>query len=206
MRHVLVLLALLVTTPALRADEFTDDVKRLAPAIGLRAGQTIADIGAGHGELSVALAKEVGESGRVYSTEMTDSNRDRITRAADEAGVRNITVLEAHATRTNLPRECCDAAVIRNVYHHFTDPALMNRSVYESIKPGGHVVVIDFKPRNGNTAPPADRANGSTHGVDSDTVVKELTAAGFERGPVTVGDNSASADRRGFMVVMRKPL
>jgi predicted methyltransferase len=183
------------------ADEFTADMKRLVPAIGLRAGQTVADIGAGQGELTVALAKEVGRSGRVLSTEMTQANRDRISRAAADAGLQNVTVLEAHATRTNLPAGCCDAAIIRFVYHHFTDPGPMNRSLFEAIKPGGHVAVIEFEPRGGgHTASPDKRAENNSHGVDADTVVKEMTAAGFERASVTTEKGV-----RGFMVIMRKP-
>jgi predicted methyltransferase len=186
---------------ALRADEFTDDVKRLVPAIGLRAGQTVADIGGGQGQLTVALAKEVGGSGRVLSTEMTQANMDRIARAAADARLHNVTVVEAHAARTNLPAGCCDAAVIRFVYHHFTDPPAMNRSLFETIKAGGHVAVIEFEPRGGGpTAAPDKRAESSSHGVDADTVVKELTAAGFQRVSVTTEKGV-----RGFMVVMRKP-
>lgn len=200
MRHIPVLLALLFVVSPVRADEFTDDVKRLVTAIGLHAGQTIADIGAGQGQLTVALAKEVGESGRVYSTEMGASRMEGLTRAAADAGLHNVTVLEAHATRTNLPAGCCDGIVIRFVYHHFAEPTPMNRSLFESVKPGGHVAVIEFRPRKGGTVAPDKRADDSSHGVDPDTVVKEMTAAGFERVAVTDRDNA-----RGFMVVMRRP-
>jgi ubiquinone/menaquinone biosynthesis C-methylase UbiE len=201
MRCVPAVLLLLLSAPLLRADEFIDDVKRLVPAIGLRAGQTVADIGGGQGQLTVALAKELGESGHVFSTEIGASGMERIRRAAADAGLRNVTVLEAHPARTNLPAACCDAVVIRYVYHHFAEPRPMNRSVFESVKPGGHVVVIDFEPRKGPTASPEKRADEDSHGVDAETVVKELTEAGFERVSVTSGD-----ERRGFLAVMRKPV
>ena len=41
-------------------DEFASDAARLVTALQLHAGQTVADIGAGRGQLAVALAREVG--------------------------------------------------------------------------------------------------------------------------------------------------
>lgn len=202
MRHAPAVLVLLAAVACgVSADEFSDDVRRLAPAIGLRPGQVVADIGAGSGQLTVALAAEVGPTGRVFSTEMTESRRGEIRQAAEKAGLSNVTVLEARDTATNLPAGCCDAIVIRNVYHHFAEPAPMNRSLMESLTPGGHVVVFDFEPRQGRTAAPADRDERGSHGVDAETVIAEMTAAGFERVSVTSGD-----ERRSFMVVMRKRL
>jgi FkbM family methyltransferase len=180
--------------------DFGEDMARLVPILDLRAGQTVADIGAGGGELTVRLAKQVGPEGRVYATEMSSDRMNRIRRRAEDDGLKNVTVLEAHAARTNLPDSCCDAVVIRNVYHHFDDPAEMNRSLYASLKPGGHLAIIDFSPNRGRAtaAAAADRDQDNSHGVDVDTVVKEVTAAGFERQAIETSDD------RSFMAVFKK--
>jgi ubiquinone/menaquinone biosynthesis C-methylase UbiE len=181
--------------------DFGEDMKRLVPALELRAGQTVADIGAGGGELSVALAKAVGPDGAVYATEIDRSRMDRIRRRAADAGLANVTVVEAHATRTNLPDGCCDAIVIRNVYHHFDDPEAMNRSLLATLKPGGRLAIIDFSPGRGapTASSPARRDADSSHGVDLDAVVRELTAAGFERVAVE------RADDRSYLAVFQRP-
>jgi len=187
--------------PLVRAqDEFASDAARLVTALGLHPGQTIADIGAGRGELVVALAREVGASGRVYATEL-DSDRLRdIREAAKEAGLQNVDVLEAHATRTNLPERCCDALVMRRVYHHIDDPTRMNASLLQALKPGGMLAIIDFDPDEGESVDPSGRDAGDHHGVTSATVVRELGEAGFEQVAVT------KADRPGrYLVVVRRP-
>jgi len=182
-------------------DEFAVDAARLTKALELTAGRSVGDIGAGAGQLSVALARVVGPTGRLYATEL-DSGRIRaIRRAADAAGVKNVTVLEAHATRTNLPEHCCDALVLRNVYHHIKDPVLMNKSLYQSLKPGGRLAIIDFAPDSAESADPTRRSDGEQHGVTPPTIVRELRQAGFEL--VAVEDGIR---RAGFMVVMRRPL
>lgn len=188
--------------PPLRAmaqDEFAVDAARLAKAVELKAGQTVADIGAGSGELTVALAHVVGRTGRLYATELEPEKIRAIRRAVDKAELKNVTVLEAHATRTNLQNRCCDALIMRLVYHHIRNPVSMNQSMYNSLKPGGRLAIIDFPPDGEESADPSGRANGGQHGVTARTVVRELRQAGFEL--VTVDEGTA----RRFLVVMRRP-
>lgn len=188
------------TGTAAAQDEFASDAKRLVPAIALHEGQTVADIGAGSGQLTVELAREVGSSGRVYATELEEDRLRDIREAAKSAGLKNVTVVEAHATRTNLPEQCCDALVMRRVYHHIGNPGLMNASMLASLKPGGFLAVIDFPPDSAESADPNGRANGEQHGVTSATVAQELGQAGFEVVNVEKGEGS---DR--YMVVARRP-
>jgi ubiquinone/menaquinone biosynthesis C-methylase UbiE len=204
-RHLVLLVAVLAGMTALAGtataqDEFATDAARLVTALKLHAGQTVADIGAGGGQLAIALAREVGPSGHVYATELdTDRLRD-IRRATGSAGLNNVSVIEAHATRTNLPERCCDALVLRRVYHHFDDPHLMNASLRQSLKPGGLLAVIDFEPDSAESADPSNRDTGDQHGVTSATVARELTQAGFEVVAVEEGPRSGR-----YMVVVRRP-
>lgn len=205
-RHFAVLIAASVTaalTLPVRAaaqDEFAVDAARFAKALDLAAGQTVADIGAGAGQLTVALARVVGPTGRLYATELESDRIRAIRRAADSAGLKNVTVREAHATRTNLHDRCCDALIMRLVYHHIKNPVLMNKSLYNSLKPGGRLGIIDFPPDGEESADPSGRADGAHHGVTPRTVMRELRQAGFEL--VTVDEATGS---RRFMVVMRRP-
>jgi len=192
--------ALTLPVRAAAQDEFAVDAARLAKALELAAGQTVADIGAGAGQLTVALAPLVGPTGRLYATELESDRIRAIRRAADSAGLKNVTVREAHATRTNLQDRCCDALIMRLVYHHIKNPVLMNQSLYSSLKPGGRLAIIDFPPNGEESADPSGRAGAAHHGVTSLTVVRELRQAGFEL--VTVDEGTGS---RRFLVVMRRP-
>jgi ubiquinone/menaquinone biosynthesis C-methylase UbiE len=183
-------------------DGFAFDATRLTKTAGLAAGQTVADIGAGLGELTLELARIVGPSGRVFSTEMSAERVAGLRKAAEGAGLKNVTALDAHATRTNLPDRCCDALVIRFVYHHFSDPSLMNASLFQSVKPGGHVAVIDFAPPGKEGATAANRGDKDTHGVLPATVIRELREAGFE---LVSQEQEAAKEGKGFLVVMRRP-
>ena len=195
-----VIAALTLPVRAAAQNEFAVDAARLATALELAAGQTVADIGAGSGELTVELARVVGPTGRLYATELESDKMRAIRRAADKAELKNVTVVEAHATRTNLQDRCCDALIMRLVYHHIKNPVLMNQSLYNSLKPGGRLAILDFPPDGEESADPSGRADGGHHGVTSRTVVRELRQAGFEL--VTVDEGTGSSR---FLVVMRRP-
>lgn len=173
---------------------------RLIEVLGVGPGSTVAEIGAGQGATTVVMAREVGASGRIYSSELGDARIRDLRKAVTDAGMTNVTIVTGDPNQTDLPEQCCDALFMQNVYHHFADPAAMNASILRSLKPGGKLAIIDFTPDSGESAPPAERGSpGNKHGVTADTVKSELTAAGFEF------ISTERIERSGFLVVMRKP-
>lgn len=171
----LVLIGATVTS----AQNYAQDAEWLIDALELKENSTIADIGAGEGELTQILARHLGRDGRIYSTELGTESVQELRAAVDTASASNITVLEGGPDQTNLPEQCCDALVMRRVYHHIENPDAMNRSLWESLKPGGHLAVIDFEPRGSESEDPEGRSSGSQHGVTNETVAEELERAGF---------------------------
>ncbi|HEV3011241.1 MAG TPA: methyltransferase domain-containing protein, partial [Burkholderiales bacterium] len=122
------------------------EMPRLRQVLALEAGKVVADVGAGKGELTLTLAREVGPNGRVLSTEINPTRLKDLREAVVVAGFDNVTVVDARSHETGLPPNCCDAIVLRRVYHHLTDPASINASLLRSLRPGGVLAVIDFPP------------------------------------------------------------
>jgi SAM-dependent methyltransferase len=148
------------------------EMLRLKEALALDAGSDVADVGAGKGQLTRALAELIGPSGHVFSTDV-DPDRVRALRAMiAEANLGNVTVVEATSRDSGLQTGCCDAIVLRRVYHHLTDPAETNASLLRALRPGGLLAVIDFPP-------PSFIGRGSL-GVPAQNMVDEVTASGFE--------------------------
>lgn len=154
------------------------DAPHLVEVLGLKPGMTVADIGTGGGAMSVVLGKWIG-SGRVYATDITERALQTTREYAKKEGLTNVTVIEGGADRTNLPAQCCDALFLRHVYHHITALDAFNKSLLESLKPGGRLVIIDFVPRKGSPLPDGVLANREGHGIPPPVVIQELKAAGF---------------------------
>jgi SAM-dependent methyltransferase len=181
--------------------QIATDAERLIKALDIKPGSVVAEIGAGDGALTVAIAKAVGETGRVYSNELSKDRLPAIRKLADDEGLRNVTVVEGKEDGANLPDACCEAIFMRDVYRHFSDPPLMNASLLRALKPGGRMALIEFTPpppSASNENPPGHRGEDNHHGVTLATLEKELTVAGFE----FVGSVEVA---RAVFVVVRRP-
>jgi ubiquinone/menaquinone biosynthesis C-methylase UbiE len=119
-----------------------DDVYRrpLATALGrlgLGAGWRCVDVGAGGGDVSVALAEMVGRDGRVYAVDSDPRARDEVARAA--AAHAQVIALTQGGEDLSLPEEV-DLAFCRFLLLHVLDPAVVVAKMATSVRPGGWVV------------------------------------------------------------------
>jgi ubiquinone/menaquinone biosynthesis C-methylase UbiE len=147
-------------------------MSRLRQVLALEAGKVVADVGAGKGELTFALAREVGAKGRVFSTEIDPERLQRLREAVAAGKLDNVMVVEGQGSETGLPPNCCDAIVLRRVYHHLTEPSGINASLLRSVRPGGVLAIIDF--------PPPFFLGRGGFGVPAKSVSNEVTSSGFE--------------------------
>lgn len=142
----------------------------IAETLGLDIGMVVADVGAGAGEWTLDLARRVGDQGHVFSTELDQRQLRRIRDSVEDAGLENVTVIAGEESDTGLEEDCCDAILLRNVYHHFSDPEGMTRSLLASLRPRGLIAIVEF-PR---------RSVRDEHGISTEDLIQEVTAAGFE--------------------------
>ena len=172
------------------SDDWPDEAARLVRVLEIGPAATIAEIGAGRGELTVEMARRLPD-GRLFSTEIDRNRLEDIERAAEKAGVRNVTVLEAGARESNLPEGCCDAVYMREVYHHFADGPAVTATIHRALKPGGRLAVIDFPERG--------PAGSNCHCIPKKDLIAQVTAQGFE----AVADQDRWSGTH-YLVVFRK--
>ena len=201
MSAAVLLSAILVFLPVGHTAE--SEIDHLAQILELKRGSSVADVGAGSGELSIVMAQRVGPEGIVYSSEINPKLLDKIRAIARKAAARNLIPIAGSEHDTELPSNCCDAIFLREVYHHLTDPLGMDRSLYRAMRPGGRLAIIDFEPIPGQPAPPGVPANRGGHGVPKRVVVEELTRAGFKLAQTV--DWPISAVIEHYCMLFRKP-
>ncbi len=156
-----------------------DEAEQIAGALELTGGMQVADVGAGDGEWSEELAQRVGAAGHVYATEVDEDDLEDIRDRIEEAELDNVTTILGGAEDTGLPKGCCDAILLRLVYHHFTDPAPMRASLRRALKPGGLIAVVDIVPQSGWRELEGVPDRGG-HGIPPEDLLAEMTADGFE--------------------------
>ncbi len=179
------------------------EIQRLAKVMNWRAGQVIADVGAGEGEIGFAAAAAVGETGKVYLTELEQDKLAALQKDTSRRKLKNVVILPAAEKETKLPDNCCDAIILRRVYHHLTAPMEMDASMLRSLRSGGLLAVIEFAPRKSLTASDPVKgvpSNRGGHGIPKKVLLEELTAAGFRLDKV-IDDWPDD----GYCVLLRKP-
>ena len=122
----------------LRNDVYRRPLVTALDRLGLREGWRCVDVGAGGGDVSVALAEIVGRDGRIYAVDSDARARDVVAKAAAEHGAQVIAITQAGEDLT-LP-EPVDLAFCRFLLMHVVDPVLVLRRMGAAVRPGGWVV------------------------------------------------------------------
>lgn len=176
------------------------ETERLFVALGLKAGSRVADVGAGDGEWAERLAREVGEAGHVFATEVSETDLEKIAKRVREAGLAHVSTILGTQTDTGLPAGCCDGILLRMVYHHFAEPAPMRQSLRAALRPGAPLVIVDTEPQ-GSWRRLEGVPDRGGHGIREEDLVREMTSDGFE---VLARHADWSGDGDRYCVVFRR--
>jgi SAM-dependent methyltransferase len=142
-------------------------VNRVMDILGITAGKTVADIGAGSGWFTVRAARRVGEHGAVYAVDINPESIRYVDARAQKEQLHNIKTILGKADDPQLPVGAVDAVLLLKTYHEVAEPVVLLRNLRAALRPGAKVGIID---RNGN---------GEDHGVGRDVVLSEATQAGY---------------------------
>lgn len=141
----------------------------------VRPGMAVADIGAGSGLFTLLFAREVGERGRVYAVDIAPEFVAGITARARAEGHGNVVGVVSEQRTTRLAPNSIDLAFVCDTYHHFEYPQAMLASIHQALRPGGRLIVIDFRREAGFSSP---WVMGHVR-AGAAQVIDEISAAGF---------------------------
>jgi SAM-dependent methyltransferase len=123
----------------LRNDVYRRPLATALDRLGLREGWRCVDVGAGGGDVTVALAEIVGRDGRVYAVDSDPAARDVVAKAAAETGQAQVFALTQAAEDLTLP-EPVDLAFCRFLLMHVVDPVRVLARMGAAARTGGWVV------------------------------------------------------------------
>ncbi len=156
--------------------EVYDKRHDVVSALGLKPGMDVADVGAGTGFYSLLFAQKLGQLGKVYAVDISENFIKNILRRADEMKLNNIHGIVSNQTETHLQPASVDLVFVSATYHHFEFPQTMLASMYRALRPGGQLVIIDFRKQAGlSSAWVMSHVRGNKQAV-----IKEVEQAGFK--------------------------
>ena len=113
--------------------------------LGLRAGMTVADVGAGTGYYARRMAPLVGSSGEVLAVDVQPEMIQMLADLAKKAGLANIKPVLGAVDNVKLADSSVDLAIMVDVYHELEFPFEVMQSLVRAIKPGGRVVFVEYR-------------------------------------------------------------
>ena len=141
--------------------------------MGLDSDHVVADIGAGSGYFSFRIAKLVPD-GNVMAVDIQPEMLQLIEAQKRQDGVTNIQGVLGAIDDPNLPMNSIDAAIMVDAYHEFSHPYEMIRGIYEALRPGGRIFLLEYR---GEDASVPIRP---LHKMTEEQVVKEMSVFGLE--------------------------
>jgi len=168
------------------------DARRHGPEIaafaGVKSGDKVIDLIPGGGYWTRTFARIVGPSGHVYGiwpkpyAMESGSDVKRYAATAGTPAFANVSASIQPATSLTAP-EKVDLVFTSQNYHDYPDkfmgsidPAVLNKAVFDALKPGGIYLIIDHAAAAGSGM----RDTDTLHRIDPAIVKQQVTAAGFE--------------------------
>jgi predicted methyltransferase len=169
--------------------------------LGLARGSTVADIGAGGGYFTFYLAERVGPEGRVYAVDIDESELRNINRRAERERLPQVETILGETDDPRLPLHSLDAALVVNAYHEMREYDAMMAAIFQALKPGGQLAVID------GAIEPADSRSTyyRRHRIAAETVREDAARAGFRFRAQPRGFTRTRDDREYYFLVFEKP-
>ena len=117
---------------------------QIAAVLGLKPGMAVADIGAGTGLFTRLFADAVGSGGKVYAVDISKDFLDYIAAEAKTRGQSQIQTIRGTQETTNLPAGSVDVVFLCDVYHHLENHEKILASIYQALRPGGLLVLVEY--------------------------------------------------------------
>jgi len=152
--------------------EMEENTSLLLKNLAVKPGMVIADIGAGSGYQSALLSKMVG-TGKVYAVDVEPEMIAYLNARIKQEKLTHIVPVLSTEQNVSLPENSIDMMLLVDVYHEFSYPYEMTVSMLAALKPGGKLVLVEFRSED-PTVPIK-----TIHKMSEAQAVKEFKAAGF---------------------------
>lgn len=124
--------------------------------LGIQAGQEIADLGSGSGAYTIASAKALISTGKVYAIDINKELLNKVKNEGIKQGLYNIEVIWGDIDAPNgtkLRDFSVDIALVCNILFQVENKDVLVKEVRRILKPGGRALVVDWSDSFGGIGP-----------------------------------------------------
>lgn len=125
--------------------EREEAASKLMPSLEIKAGDVVADFGAGTGFHTMKLSKLVGPKGKVYAVDVQAQMLDMLGKRLRREQVENVVLVHNNEKEAKLPEGKLDLILMVDVYHELSYPYEVGGELIKALKPGGRLVFVEFR-------------------------------------------------------------
>ena len=148
--------------------------EEVVKALKINEGEVFADIGAGSGYFTFPLASAVGQAGRIYAVDVSADLIVHLNRRARDLKIGNVATILCAPDDPLLADSSVDRVFMCDTWHHIEGHAKYLALLKKMLKPGGQVIMVDFKKAKTPVGPPMEIR------IDRDDLVREMETNGFQ--------------------------
>jgi ubiquinone/menaquinone biosynthesis C-methylase UbiE len=142
-------------------------------ALNLKAGEVLADIGAGSGYFAFRFARKVGDSGRIYAVDINPDMILYMNRHIRDLRIKNVVTVLSAPDDPLLADASINRFFVCNTWHHVENRPSYIALMKKMLKPGGQIVVVDYLKKELPVGPPPSMK------MAREDVISEMEANGF---------------------------
>lgn len=147
--------------------------KQMLLRLGLKEGDTMADIGCGPGFFTLPAAEIVGSHGTVFAADVQGEMLSAVKSRTVEQGVTNVRVVKTSEMDVPLPQASADFVLLAFVLDEVNHRSTFLHRVARILKPGGTIAVIEWQKHEQVEGPPLDDR------LSPDELLADAQAAGL---------------------------
>jgi len=163
--------------------------------LGISEGQQIADFGCGNGFYAFALARKVGDTGRVYCIDVQNEILQKISKEGSEEGLENIETVWSDIEKergSTLKPDSIDVVVIANTFFQVDRKPHVAQEASRILRPKGRVLLVEWADSFAGMGPHKD------HIIKKEDALKIFIDAGFTL------DSEIDAGEHHYGLIFRK--
>lgn len=141
--------------------------------LGLKEGDTMADIGCGPGFFTIPAAQIVGEHGLVFAADVQGEMLTAVKSRVTEHGLTNVRVVKTSETDVPMPQESCDFVLLAFVLNEIDQRSRFLHRVARLLKPDAHITLLEWRKEEQTDGPPIEDR------ISEEEVTADAQAAGL---------------------------
>lgn len=146
----------------------------LLRSLGLKRGQTMADIGCGPGFFTIPAATIVGPHGLVFAADVQGEMLSAVRSRVAEQGLENVRLVKTSDTEIPVRAGACDLVLLAFMIHEVPMRSRFLHRAARLAKPTGRIAVLEWEKREQTAGPPLDDR------ITPEELIADALAAGLD--------------------------